>query len=382
MQLRAQAAMQAVQERQMVAQAEYLSQHAAYFKAKAEQEEAQQKNEDALSQAMAVRHQINTQALGMSPEESMQQLIPQATMVNPVLGEKMAKAYGEYRKGAVESQFTPQVTQPIDVTTGKPAIDEMGRPIKAMTTGRGSAITVDREPTQVALIKYFVSEHNKAIGVGKNDLAEALRGGLAKATTGTGFTLQTNPDGTLTFTQGPVGGPEALTTANRSKTQVNMQQALSTIDVANRLEPLISDETVGAKAFAKSWINDRILAQRFPELASTERAGAEQLAAQLRASAVKELRSDSNITDGERKQILQAVPTINDPVDSPARAKQLVKNIRKMSAVHAMVHAKALGVPVPKSAAMALEATDLADLHEKGLITTEQAKEAYQLSHQ
>lgn len=178
--------------------------------------------------------------------------------------------------------------------------------------------------------------------------------------------------------QATAATPDTLTTAVKSKVLESQAQSLATIDVANRLEPLISSETVGLKAFAGSILKDRVLAQAFPDLANKDRIQSEQLAAQLRASSVKELRSDGNITEGERKQILEAIPSINDPIDSPARAKELVRDVRKMAAIRAMVATKRLGGEVPKAAAMVLDDDSLAKLYEQGLITQDQAKQAYQ----
>lgn len=201
-----------------------------------------------------------------------------------------------------------------------------------------------------------------------------------KAPINKGIRVITHPDGSQETIVGGSGGddPSALTKANLTKAQESQAQSLATIDVANRLEPLISTETVGMQAFAESWVKDRLLAQRFPEMASDKRAKAEQLVAELRTSAVNELGTPP-ISDRERAEILKSVPGINDPVDSPVRARQLLANIRKMSAIRALVVAKRMGTGVPKSAAAALDDETLADLFNQGLITQEQAREAYEL---
>jgi hypothetical protein len=186
---------------------------------------------------------------------------------------------------------------------------------------------------------------------------------------------------TVTTTRGRQGASgksgSDLTVANQTKVQAGLSDSLKTIDVASRLIPLLDTETVGAQAFAESWVKDRILAQRFPELASSKRADAEVLTAQLRSSTVRELRSDGNISDKERDQILKAVPGINDPIDSPARAVKVTQAIREMSAIHAIVSASKLGQSVPTAAAQVLKWTDLERLVKSGVLTPEQALAAF-----
>lgn len=164
-----------------------------------------------------------------------------------------------------------------------------------------------------------------------------------------------------------------LTPANQTRAQQGLADSLETIDIANRLEPLISSETIGVRAFAESILKDRILAQFFEGMESPERATAETLAANLRARVLSSLKSDSNIAEPERKQILKAIPEINDPVDSPARAKRLIRTASKLAAIQAVVKAGKLGEPMPKAAAQILDGSELKRLVDTGVITREQA---------
>src|SRR3990167_5365498 len=271
-------------------------------------------------------------------------------------------------------------------TLGGPAksvTDEQGRVIGYERPGVEGPrfIPAERSPTPSNLEKQVDFLRKQGVNVTKEQLLAAFEG---SRTTIESFDPATGQltSRISTGKGAKAANPEALTQANLTKVQDSQAQSLATIDVTNRLEPLISDETVGAKAFAESWIKDRILAQAFPEMASSTRANAEQLAAQLRATSVRELRSDSNITEGERKQILQAIPQINDPIDSPARARQLVQGIRKMSAIRAMVAAKRMGGDIPKSAAMAVDDQTIVSILKQGLITKEPAIRAYQLKRE
>ncbi len=376
MELRSQEALRQIQERQIANEASLVDQRSQLI----QQQVAQAQKDQADTQANAIQWQSDIKTGKYTPDQADDVAIRRMLMINPTLGEKQAKSLLELRKSKLEGQqFTPQVVQPTDTTTGQPAVDEMGRPIKAMTTGRGQAVAIDKEPTQVSLIKHFVDEHNKAKEAGNNDLAEALRGGLSKATTGTGFTLQTNPDGTLTFTQGQLGSPDALTKSNQTKVQEQQAQALTTVDTAQRLIPLLNEQTMGTEAWARSIVQDRILAQRFPEMASGQRAEASQLINQLRASTVKSLRSDGNISEGERKEILGSFPKANDPIDSAARARMVVQQVQTMAAIQALVATKKLGGEVPKSAALALDDEAVADMVKRGVINSDLAQKIWKL---
>lgn len=377
MQLRSQAAMNAVKERELQAQAEMFTQHASYYGA------LKQKEDEENAQMKIIAPTVRDQAKAfmatdpdLSEEDALAKAMTVAVAAYPT-NEKLMRGYKDYmtaRSQAKEQDFPPTAVNVPNPTPGKP-------PIPVLRTGPKTSqmLEAKEKPDEIS---DTLDKQRDAATKGDDELANFYKARLVKLTQSTGTTVKVNPDGTVELIQGPLAGPEALTKANQTKAQESQAQSLATIDTANRLEPLIDKETVGAQAFAESWVKDRILAQQFPELASQKRAKAEQLAASLRASAVKELRSDGNITEGERKQILQAVPTINDPVDSPTRAKQLVQSIRQMSAVRAMVAARRMGTPIPKAAAMAVDDETLADLFHQGLITQDQAKQAYQLKRQ
>ena len=98
--LRAQAAQQAMQERQYVAQAQMLSEHARLFRAQADQEEQQQRDEIALARSLQVQHESNRKN-GLTDDESMQQLITSAMIANPIFGEKISRGYGELKRANV-----------------------------------------------------------------------------------------------------------------------------------------------------------------------------------------------------------------------------------------------------------------------------------------
>lgn len=383
MELRSEQAMQAVKERELAAQADLMAQQSLRLQQQIQQDA---KNEaDTLLNAQIWK--AEQAANKYTPDELDERAVHRMNIVNPVLGEKQAKALMELRRGKQElTQFTPQVVQPLDTSTGQPALDEEGKPLRMATTGRASAQVLNKTATagMAFQLKAINQAKMDAQASGNEELAKLLQAGEAKMVESNRLSVKFDENGRISeLVQGPQGAasPDALTKSNQTKVQESQAQSLATIDVANRLDPLISSETVGVKAFAESWIKDRVLAQAFPELASKKRVEAERLVAELRSRAVNELGTPP-ISDRERAEILKAVPGINEPVDSPARAKELLRQIKKMSAIRALVAAKRLGGAIPKAAAMALDDEALVDLHKQGLITTEQARQAYELKRQ
>lgn len=173
-----------------------------------------------------------------------------------------------------------------------------------------------------------------------------------------------------------------LTQSNLTKAQQEIHESVDMIDSANRLLPMIDNETVGIQAFAGSWVNDRVLAQRFPNLVSQKRANAEVVAGEYRARMIRKHRSDSNITDEERKVIEKAFPGIESPIDSPARAKMAIVQARQLAAVDAIVVANKLGEKIPAPAALVLDTTELARLVKTGVISQELALKVYDARQQ
>lgn len=287
-------------------------------------------------------------------------------MVDTSLAAKLQLA--EVRASARGSDYTPGFGVDVNPLTGEPQA--------YFRTGAGSAQLVT-DPTvskpQSTLGK-LLADREIAAKAGDANAVAAFDAELKLRQSKDGFSITTNPDGTVTVTQ---GNQSSLTPANQTRTQDSLASALKTIDIANRLGPILDTDTVGARSFVESWVKDRVLAQAFPEMASNKRATAEALVAQLRSSAISELKTDTNITQKEQDQILRSIPDINTPIDSPARAKQLTASIQKMSAIRAVVAAAKLGQPMPKPAAQVLSDDELINLVNTGVITQDQALQIF-----
>ncbi len=264
-------------------------------------------------------------------------------------------------------------------------------PIPFIRTGTGSIDVLEPKqlsvPSDVQTARIITELERKiAATTDATEKAELERElfNVRQQTIQPGMTVRFDEAGKPVVTMGGKGQaePGAPTVATQTRLQESLQSSVNTVDIVNRLEPLISNETVGVKAFVENIALDKLLAQAFPEVASQKRADAKVLAAQLRASATKELKSDGNISDKERAQILQAVPQINDPIDSPINALRTIRSTRKLSALRAIVTAQKLGQAIPTVAARALQDSDLIEAADMGLISKEAAKAAYYLKRQ
>lgn len=385
--LQGQEALRRVQERHLAAQADAL----AYQLQQAQADKAEQ---DKVLQIADVTHQTMVSKLvsqGM-PQATAEEKATQATdtwMANSypkvavavgnaratLAKSKLEEAQAEMdkRRFSVENQsFQPTIEGITDPTTG--------RKVPVLRTGPKSAQMVEsKAPDKVQELQRV---HEAATSTDDPELSKLYQALEVKLTQATGMTIKTNPDGTFEITQGPVGGPDQLTKTNQSKVQEQQAKALETVDTAQRLKPLLDKDTVGAEAFAKSWINDRILAQRFPELASTKRAQASQLISQLRADAVKTFKSDGNISDRERNEILASFPKVNDPIDSASRAKMVVEQTETMAAIEAVTASKRLGGEIPKAAALTLDDENVAGMVKRGVIAPELAMKIWKMKRQ
>lgn len=114
MQLRSQAALNAIHERQLAAQADMLAQHASLYRQQADKLEEAQKQEAADLAASNDLFHYDTEVMGLDPDTALQNRISVMSVKNPALAQKMAGAYLTVKKaqnpgGAGTPEFTPRV---------------------------------------------------------------------------------------------------------------------------------------------------------------------------------------------------------------------------------------------------------------------------------
>lgn len=337
MQLRAEEAMQRIRERETADRMAVMMEELE-MKRRAEQREI-----DLLAAGKKIHDELLEQ--GMSNDEAMAASIAPMSRISPETAFKLSQSYGNLKRAQMEGKPTPL------------------------------------DPSQVAANEARASASLAAADASKAR-AKVDEARVAGTLPQRGMIIKTNPDGsTEVITNADTGNPDALTKTNFSQVQQTQASAMDMIDSANRLLPLIDNETIGVQAFAESWIKDRILAQRFPELASEKRAKAEVIAASLRSAVANTLKTPGPLAEAERKEILRGFPQINEPLNSPKKAKEAIEQSREMAATIALVTANKMKSSVPKDAVLVLSDRQLADLVKRGLITREMAAQAYMLKH-
>lgn len=389
-QLKLQQAQQQMQERQIAAQAQMYTEHANLYKVKAEQDKedafllkaAGDKVPELIEKYKAIGH-----ADADAHELAIKEAITPLMFVSPTAFQKVASGISAMTRAdaSVKAPFKPT----LEILKG------FGGPVDVLQTGPNSATQIihkDSTPSSVREAE-AISELQNKIDTERSPVVKAqLERQLAN--------LQATalPTGTTTEIFDPQTGAPIMRTqtgraaavtdmgkptlANVTKLQQKLTDTLTTVDVANRLQPLINDETIGVKAAIGSLFNDRILAQAFPDLSSKSRAKAEVLVARLRSSALSELKSDGSIAEKERIQILKAVPEINDPIDSPQHALDQIKAIRKIAALKGITIAKTLKQPINDNFLLALDDEDLIEATASGLLTQAEAIAAYRKRRQ
>lgn len=106
MQLKAQAAMQALKEREMAQQADLLTQHAALYREQIAAKQAERLDEAALTQASVDLHKQFVEKENLTDEEATARTLAIMASRYPRQAQKLATAYAQVRKGQQEGKTT------------------------------------------------------------------------------------------------------------------------------------------------------------------------------------------------------------------------------------------------------------------------------------
>lgn len=139
----------------------------------------------------------------------------------------------------------------------------------------------------------------------------------------------------------PIARP--LTTAEATKHQENLFNALSGMDRIARIKPLINNQTVGMIARGESLVVDRGLALLYPELANKQRIKLDELLSLQAADTLKSVKVDGNMAEPERKLYMSQIPNAKEILTTPIRAYEQLQTIqgeltRKALRSAAMLH--------------------------------------------
>lgn len=106
MQLKAQAAMQALKEREMAQQADLLTQHAALYREQIAAKQAERLDEAALTQASVDLHKQFVEKENLTDEEATARTLAIMASRYPRQAQKLATAYAQVKKGQQEGKTT------------------------------------------------------------------------------------------------------------------------------------------------------------------------------------------------------------------------------------------------------------------------------------
>jgi hypothetical protein len=171
-----------------------------------------------------------------------------------------------------------------------------------------------------------------------------------------------------------------LTTANVGKQQEILSASSVALREINAVAPLISSETVGPMAAAKSLLIDRGLANIWPDLANKDRIEASSVFARIRASTFRALRSDSNINKDEVEQISKQIPSVEDFLNSPVNSMVKIESIAHGIQERAIQAVRQLNQIVPDDILRSLDDKQMSRHHREKRLTDEEARRWFQLN--
>lgn len=119
MQLRSQAALNAIHERQLAAQADMLAQHAQLYRAQIDKMEDAQKQKTADLAAANDLYHYHTEVGGLDPDEASRNVIGAMTFKNPDLAKEMAGTYETVQKAKTSGMPKPLDQSQIDLNKAR-----------------------------------------------------------------------------------------------------------------------------------------------------------------------------------------------------------------------------------------------------------------------
>lgn len=135
-----------------------------------------------------------------------------------------------------------------------------------------------------------------------------------------------------------------LSQANITKLEGEEIGSENVFAIGRELLPLINENTTGAKAEVKRFLQRRGITTLFPSLDDPELSVAEAVGRRFSAGVVRALRSDSNIGIREQEALQHAAETINWTTMASGRAK--LANIVKQAADTSRRAAQTKGTPI------------------------------------
>lgn len=238
-------------------------------------------------------------------------------------------------------------------------------PERAVATGPAS--TIGKE----------ISDYNNAVAMGDTEAAQMLKAAIMARGQKDGMAFKFDENGRISeITQGPQGsGGSKPSTAIVSDAEKVANSAANLVNFGSDIIALAQDGNVGISGNLKRTYKE--LAGQFIDVDAGDEFDFSQAVTFFKGSATKILRSDSQITEEERRAIISDLPS-KGFLESPATAKQKAKTAIRRVAESARRQIKRAGVPMPFELMTVEDMEEIDKQFREGKITREQAKQAAQ----
>lgn len=248
----------------------------------------------------------------------------------------MKDAFAMQQRGGV----SPQIQTLTDPSTG--------RKVTMAQVGPNSWSIIQPEKENVPLSPFgkLQSDLRSAIQRGDTESAQQLRAKIDSEASSKGMSIRTNPDGTVEILQGGAQG-EKLPSSAVGEAEKVANSASSFINTGKELIALAKAPNVGVIGNIKR-ISTRIVGQIAGEdmIQAGEEFDFAQAATFFRGAATRILKSDSQITEDERKSIIAALPS-GGWLEAPTTVKRQAESAIRKVAESARRQINRAGVKMP-----------------------------------
>lgn len=237
-----------------------------------------------------------------------------------------------------------------------------------------TAAELSPKATTTSALGKLLSEREEARRQGNAEAVKLYDAMLEKQTAATGMQVTTNPDGTMTLTQGPL--PQKLPSSVTAKAEERMTKNQKVVEELNSLGRTLRPQDIGVKGVIGEAVLDEILPQFGVPSSDAKRMDNRTKLKAAVEGALRQVSDDSRFSNADRAAIKDILPNAG-VMESFENAQQTIKTLSRIFAKRALIDAKEIGKEVPNWALDSLDAEGLKDAFSSGLISKEQAINAY-----
>lgn len=188
-----------------------------------------------------------------------------------------------------------------------------------------------------------------------------------------GISIQFDDQGRPIINYGPqatgIGKPSVAT---QSQAQQKLLKYENSMELLSQLERTLKPEHVGVAGAGGELIFDRSLAQIYPGMANTNRAGVRTVLQSAREGLMREISDDPRFSNKDREEIGKALPS-SGVFESFPNAMARIKTVKDIIANRGKVYSSGLGLKPP---IWSLSADEIKDMYDKGQIPQDEALKA------